>query len=118
MYFLSLGKNNFLRLDALERLKEDMFFKFFVWPYFNSNTIFNLNSEIHSNIFLEYFTKICDEIKANFKRLDEIMEHDKYVDVQVINWSDFSRASTDEDCSDTVHDYLLYLKENFDRDLD
>jgi hypothetical protein len=121
LYIISLGKKNFLRLDALERFKDDMFFNFFVWPYFSSNTIFNLKSKTHSNNFLEYFKKICEEIKTNFKRLDEIMEHDKlehdkYVDAHVIYWSEFSRASTDESCSDTIHSYLLYLKENFDLD--
>ena len=116
LYFLSLGKKNFLRLGALERFKDDMFFNFFVWPYFNSNTIFKLKSETHCNNFLEYFRKICDEIKVNFKRLDEVMEHDKYVDAHVIYWSEFSRASIDEYCSDTIHSYLLYLKENFDLD--
>jgi hypothetical protein len=117
LYILSLGNKNFLRLGALERFKDDMFFNFFVWPYFSSNTIFNLKSETHRNNFLEYFAKICDEIKTNFKRLDEVMEHDKYVDVHVIYWSEFSRASRDEHCSDTINGYLLYLKENFDIDL-
>ena len=118
LYCLSFGKKNFFRLEDLERFKEDIFFKFFVWPYFNSNTIFKLKSETHNYNFLEYFKKICDEIKANFKRLHEIMEHDKYVDSKVINWSHFSRASTDEYSSNEVHNYLLYLKENFDLDLD
>ena len=45
------------------------------------------------------------------------MEHDKYVDVHVIYWSEFSRASTDEYCSDTINGYILYLKEYFDLDL-
>lgn len=117
LYIISLGKKNFLRLDALERFKDDMFFNFFVWPYFSSNTIFNLKSQTHNYNFLEYFKKICDEIKTNFKRLDEIMEHDKYVDVYVINWSEFSRASTDEYCSESIYSYLLYLKESFDLDL-
>lgn len=45
------------------------------------------------------------------------MGHDKYVEAKVLNWSHFSRASTDEYSSDEVHNYLLYLKENFDLDL-
>jgi hypothetical protein len=116
LYYISLGNKNFLRLGALEKFKDDMFFNFFVWPYFNSNTIFKLKSETHNHNFLEYFRKICDEIKANFNRLDKIMDNDKYVDSHVIYWSEFSRAAKDEYCSDTIHGYLLYLKENFDLD--
>ena len=116
-YYLSLGKKSYLRLGALERFKDDMFFIFFVWPYFNSNTIFKLKAEAYNSNILEYFKKICDEIKVNFKILDKAMEHDKYVDAHVIFWSEFSRASIDEDCSDTIHGYLLYLKEYFGLDL-
>ena len=116
LYILSLGKENFLRLDALERFKDDMFFNFFVWPYFSSNTIFNLTSETHNNNFLEYFKKICDEIKINCNRL-EFFEHHKYLDFPLIYWSEFSKASTDEYCSERIHLYLLYLKKNFDLNL-
>lgn len=101
-----------------EKFKEDMFFKFFVWPYFNSNTIFKLKSETHNYNFIEYFKKICDQIKENFKTLDNIMENNRYIDVQVVNWSHFSRASIDEYSSDSIHSYLLYLKEKFELDLD
>lgn len=117
-YILSLGGINtlYMKLYDLERFKEDEFFQFFVFPYFYKNTIFKLKSAENELYFFKYFEKISNEIKSNFKRLDKIMEKDKYLDVNVIYWNDFFRMSYDEQSSDDVHGYLLYLKEYFDLD--